>query len=61
MTLMGTSVPEFYACRAGRTAIGPLAGVPLDELKITIAARVQEFDFAFDGFNAVLVFGQAPR
>lgn len=45
VTPIGTSVPEFWdACRAGRTGIGPLTGFPLDDLKITIGAQVQDFD-----------------
>jgi nodulation protein E len=44
VTPIGNTVPEFWAgCRRGEVGVGPLT-LPVEDLKITIAAHVKGFD-----------------
>lgn len=45
VTPIGSTVPEFWASlKAGKSGVTPLAGFPLDDLKILIAAQIKDFD-----------------
>lgn len=45
ITPIGLTVPEFWASmREGRSGVSELAGFPLDDLKILIAAQIKNFD-----------------
>ncbi|MGH9696810.1 MAG: beta-ketoacyl synthase N-terminal-like domain-containing protein, partial [Bryobacteraceae bacterium] len=45
VTPIGTTVDEFWAgMKAAKSGVSPLAGFPLDDLKILIAAQIKDFD-----------------
>ena len=45
VTPIGTTVPDFWAgCKRGQSGVGPLGGFPLEDLKILIAAQINDFD-----------------
>jgi nodulation protein E len=45
VTSIGTTVPEFWAgMKEGKSGVGPLGGFPHEDLKILIAAQIQDFD-----------------
>src|SRR5215467_295992 len=45
VTPIGNNVADFWAaCRQSRSGVGALAGFPIEDLKILIAAQVKDFD-----------------
>jgi nodulation protein E len=45
VTAIGTTVAEFWAgCREAKVGVGPLGGFPVEDLKIHIAAQINNFD-----------------
>lgn len=45
VTAIGTTVADFWAgCREAKVGVGPLGGFPVEDLKIHIAAQINNFD-----------------
>ncbi len=45
VTPIGADVPEFWdSMKKGRVGVGPVGGFPLEDLKILIAAQIQNFE-----------------
>src|SRR5262245_350198 len=63
VTPIGNTVPEFWAgCRRGEVGVGPLV-IPVEDLKIQIAAHVKDFDprVRLKGFRRDKVIQYADR